>query len=713
MTLYDFPVSDEIKALGFSRVYKQDKNLVIYNSPALVTSRYFKGDLQSTMHQLEKALMDYDKRNNNHFGNEKIERFLKWFAELDIKTDEAQEDAAKEVQRLENIHKERIIEEIKELKAAHAGMSLEDWTIGLVKRFETLFKVVDNNLPDLWAGLEFELCCMRILNIHGCTLPIIAIILGRAAGGKTQVISLLRQWAYSYYTDTHSAKSWITHTTSVNALHKEEDLEKIDMLPRVKNRIFCTPEWAPIFTLREDDLRATLGIITRIADGQGLASNSGVYGRRAYEGTHMFAWIGAAVDVPHLVYKVLGTLGQKLYFFRLPFKEITTDDIVNEIGSDFNTKFDAIQTALFDYLKWFEIGPDLVYDDKDGEAEDELTVEKDLRFKPGVPGNQFKFHDDDDLVWNKVMKKKKLELERGKVKDSRLLKMKWGSDKDDSEAKRCVAELAKLLSHLRCDVRTWREGDDIGYAPSLPEHPKRAAEILFNLARAHALLYGRNFVTMEDIPIIVKTVLSTAEIERVKVFSLLLANSSSISSGGGWLSTSQITQSLNISPQTARRKMTEFKVIGLVDEEYSGSSHELSMKLKPEFNWFLGEEFNQVRDRFEPADYRKYLKEKEDITSEMADQQTPTSNDYSSAYERMIVFDRVFDELASEYELSAMEDDKGTVGRYELQKRLVETGMFDQVDALTIIDEMIRIKKIKIVMVHTYRRSNSKEDVSR
>ena len=67
--------------------------------------------------------MDYDKRNNNHFGNEKIERFVRWFAELDIKTDEAKEDAAKEVQRLESIQKERIIEEIKELKDAHTGMS--------------------------------------------------------------------------------------------------------------------------------------------------------------------------------------------------------------------------------------------------------------------------------------------------------------------------------------------------------------------------------------------------------------------------------------------------------------------------------------------------------------------------------------------------------------------------------------------------------------
>ena len=418
----------------------------------------------------------------------------------------------------------------------------------------------------------------------------------------------------------------------------------------------------------------------------------------------MFAWIGAAVDVPHIVYKVLGTLGQKLYFLRLPFNDITTNNVNEKLGSDFNTKFDSIQTALFDYLKWFEIGPDLVHDNRDGEGNEDglFDYEKDLRFKPGMPGNQFKFHDDDDVVWKEVMKRKKQDLESGKVKGSRLLKMKWDRDKDDSQAKRCIAELAVLLSHLRCDVQTWREGSDIGYSASLPEHPQRAGEILFNLAKGHALLYGRNYVTMQDIQIIVKIVLSTAEIDRVKVFSLLLANN------GQWLSTTRITQSLIISPQTARRMMTEFKAIGLVDEENSGSNHVLCIKLKPEFKWFLSEEFDQIREGFEPADYRKYLKE--DVASEMADQQSPSlsNNDYGSAYERLVLFDSVFDELARESEASAMMDvDKGTVGRDELQKRLVLTGKFNVKDALTIIDEMIRIKKIEEVMLNTYRKISS------
>jgi hypothetical protein len=299
------------------------------------------------------------------------------------------------------------------------------------------------------------------------------------------------------------------------------------------------------------------------------------------------------------------------------------------------------------------------------------------------------------------MERKALEAER-KPKGARLLKIEWDREKDDSQVKRCIAELAKLLSHLRCDVRTWKEGSEIGYAPSLPEHPKRAAEILFNLARGHALLYGRNYVTMNDIPIIIKTVLSTAQVDRVKVFSLLRAT------GGDWLSTSRITQSLSISPPTARKKMVEFKAIHLVDEEESGSNHEKSIRLRPEFNWFLSQEFDQLNDGFEPADYHKYLKE--DVTSDVAESESPTSS-YASVYEKMVVFDKVFDELSREHDSSAMEADKGTVGRYDLQKRLIATGIFDQVDALVIIDEMVRIQKVKIVMMNTYRR-NSKEGSS-
>ena len=82
------------------------------------------------------------------------------------------------------------------------------------------------------------------------------------------------------------------------------------------------------------------------------------------------------------------------------------------------------------------------------------------------------------------MKKKKQELEkRAEFKGSRLLKMKWYRDKDDPQAKQCIAELAVLLSHLRCDVQTSREGSDIGYSPSLPERLQHTAKYYSTLLK--------------------------------------------------------------------------------------------------------------------------------------------------------------------------------------------------------------------------------------
>lgn len=75
------------------------------------------------------------------------------------------------------------------------------------------------------------------------------------------------------------------------------------------------------------------------------------------------------------------------------------------------------------------------------------------------------------------MKRKKLESERKEITGPRLLKMIWDREKGDLQAKRCIAELAKLLSYLRCEVKTWHtegtQGSDYGYSPSLPEDPKR------------------------------------------------------------------------------------------------------------------------------------------------------------------------------------------------------------------------------------------------
>ena len=63
------------------------------------------------------------------------------------------------------------------------------------------------------------------------------------------------------------------------------------MLPKIKDKLFLTPELAPTFAQREDELMQTLGIMTRILDGHGYESDTGAQGHRGYNGEYMFSWI--------------------------------------------------------------------------------------------------------------------------------------------------------------------------------------------------------------------------------------------------------------------------------------------------------------------------------------------------------------------------------------------------------------------------------------
>ena len=101
---------------------------------------------------------------------------------------------------------------------------------------------------------------------------------------------------------------------------------------------------------------------------------------------------------------------------------------------------------------------------------------------------------------------------------------------------------------------------------------------------------GRRHITLDDVPIVIHTALSTATMERVRMFELLTAHQ-------GVLTTSQICESLNTTPPTARSTMTELKATGLVTMDIGDGSAPSSITLKPEFDWFLSLEFLTFKER--------------------------------------------------------------------------------------------------------------------
>jgi hypothetical protein len=176
-----------------------------------------------------------------------------------------------------------------------------------------------------------------------------------------------------------------------------------------------------------------------------------------------------------------------------------------------------------------------------------------------------------------------------------LPKIELDNTKDEELAHRYIIRLGKLLAPLRAIVPTWEtkdtQGSEYAYAMAIIEEPSRAITQLRNLARGHALSKGRNYIKVEDIPMLIQVVLSTCSIERETIFEILIENK-------GFLKTSQIVDSLNITKPTALRTMTELKATGLVnmhDVNPGEYNSEKEICLKPEFEWFLSDKFAGLR----------------------------------------------------------------------------------------------------------------------
>ncbi len=467
-------------------------------------------------------------------------------------------------------------------KDAETTRTYHEWSENTRQKYNRLHEVVLDNLPGMWRILEFALPVKSILNIKDCNLPFAGILLGPAGSLKTACIELFRGYKYSFYTDHFTAKALVSHSSGVD----EKKLKDIDMLPKINNKLFLSPELAPIFASKDDDLLQVLGTLTRVADGHGYESDTGAQGHRGYSEKMMFAWLGAAVEVPHKVHKHLAVLGPRLYFFRLPREEHTEEEYLyycQNVSDHFNERLDRIRYALYDYLAYFELHPNI--------------EQEPVRMEDEVIEDQTGDGDGDDNGNGKRKRKVKTKVVippppkipfTGKAPEEI-------ADKDTVD--RYLIKLAELLARLRAIVPTWytrdTQGSDYAYGTAIIEEPHRAITQLRNLARGHALSQGRDYITVDDdIPLLIKVVMSTASIERSLILDILIASN-------GTLTTSEICSYLNTTKPTALRTMTELKAVGLVDKYEGDNNTETRIELKSEFGWLLTDRFEELKSRKE------------------------------------------------------------------------------------------------------------------
>ncbi len=419
--------------------------------------------------------------------------------------------------------------------------SMKEYQQKMSNELSYLRKEIDKNFPNRSFAILVGLSVIAQRKIEGITQPFALIVMGAPSTLKSTILEILGSLPKCYRSDSFTPRSFVSHSANASA----KKLKQIDLLPKIQHKTLITPELAPLFSGNQDEQILNFGMLTRILDGRGFKSDSGVHGQRGYEGDYYFNWLGAVIDVPHRSWRLLGNLGPKIYFFRLPEDKKTKTEIQIEIKK--SLKENSYSKKL---------------------ASSKDSIQKFWELVENIPDQ----HDD---------------------------KVIWDTTKDDEDTLNRIVELAMVLANLRATIPTWQtwdsdsSGANYNFETPTKEYPSRASSALYNLARGHALLNGRNYITKDDLCVVIPTALSSAPIERVNLFKLLVENN-------GLLNTELFVKKGRLSRATARKEMEKLKLLGLVDkcEEKGTTKPILAIKLKEDFAWFLTPEFKKYWDEF-------------------------------------------------------------------------------------------------------------------
>ena len=379
-------------------------------------------------------------------------------------------------------------------------------------------------------------CCLSVcatLLIEDVANPTGLNLVGPPSSLKTTILGMFYgNEELVHVCDSFSPASFV----SLAANTKESKLKEIDLLPRMKDKVFIVPELGPVFQKRKDDLVENFAILTRVFDGEGLWRDGGT-GSRGYRGEHLFAWLAATTPLDYRVWTLMGKLGSRFLFLTMP-DTWTSEEKKRRIVEN--------------------LGRDLTY--------------KDLKLRCREIVNIYLVH-----LWER---------------NGGARSVAWNNEATDKMVLEWIANIAHMVALARSTVSVWRDkyaGSEYCYTQPTIEGPDRLSAILFNVARGHALVNGRTHLTLDDLTPVVEIGLSSMPDDRRQVMQMLLE------SQGGSVSSLDIERALSVSRPTARAIMKIFEVLklGTVEEGTGQIPHTLT--LADEFNWARSDEFRKLR----------------------------------------------------------------------------------------------------------------------
>jgi len=304
---------------------------------------------------------------------------------------------------------------------------------------------------DKWLYMEACLSAVCTLFLKNNKNPLGLIIIGPSAGSKSTILNMFKYLPnnLTHHTDRFTPASFLTQATNV----PQEKLESIDLIRKLPNRILLVPDLVSMFGKKEQEVRESLSILTRVMDGDGLSNDGGVQGHREFNEECVFVLLGAVVKIVPAIWKIVSEMGTRLLFIRmdrLNIHESQTDILIKQINNSKN------------------------YRDNE-----------------------------------KQLKKMTDDLIKEKIEKHGIRKVEWNKEYDELVA-RMISLISELISKLRVT-----EDSDIGLEQN--ETPYRVLNQLINLMKGRAILYDRDDIVEDDLSLALVVALSSVDLVRGQI----------------------------------------------------------------------------------------------------------------------------------------------------------------------------------------------------
>src|SRR5262249_54824209 len=126
---------------------------------------------------------------------------------------------------------------------------------------EAVRETIDRHFPGLWPAVDAALSVCATLLLAQNANPTALIYVGGPSSSKTTVADMFADAAVIvddkpashdlfYLSDSFTPAAFVSQAAS----RPTKDLPKVDLLPRIRHKVLVTPELAPVFRGKDDDL---------------------------------------------------------------------------------------------------------------------------------------------------------------------------------------------------------------------------------------------------------------------------------------------------------------------------------------------------------------------------------------------------------------------------------------------------------------------------